>query len=109
MAYYMNRLPARDEQWAALGDPTRRALLERLGRGPLTVGRLAEGLPISRPAVSQHLKVLKEAGLVIDDAEGTRRIYRINPASLSAIRHWFDQFRDGALAAMIDGADRREL
>ena len=107
MTYHMFHLSALNDQWAALGDPTRRVLLERLGRGPLPVGRLAEGLPISRPAVSQHLKVLKEAGLVIDDAEGTRRIYRIDPASLGAIRHWFDQFRDGSLADAADEGDRR--
>ncbi len=105
MTYQLRRLLDRDDQWAALSDPTRRALLERLGQGPLPVGRLAEGLPISRPAVSQHLKVLKEAGLVTDEAEGTRRIYRIDPAGLGAIRRWLDQFRGSALAAFADEAD----
>jgi DNA-binding transcriptional ArsR family regulator len=84
----------------------RRAILERLGRGPQPVGRLAEGLPVSRPAVSQHLKVLKEAGLVQDEAEGTRRIYRIDPAGLGEIRRWLDQFWDDALAAFAAEADR---
>jgi len=84
----------------------RRAILERLGRGPQPVGRLAEGLPVSRPAVSQHLKVLKEAGLVQDEADGTRRIYRIDPAGLGEIRRWLDQFWDDALAAFAAEADR---
>ncbi|MBN9433782.1 MAG: winged helix-turn-helix transcriptional regulator [Bosea sp.] len=96
------------DRWAALGDPMRRAILERLGRGPQPVGRLAEGLPVSRPAVSQHLKVLKEAGLVQDEAEGTRRIYRIDPAGLGEIRRWLDQFWDDALAAFAAEADRRD-
>ena len=92
--------------WAAVADPTRRLLLERLVRGPLPVGRLAAGLPVSRPAVSQHLKVLKEAGLVIDQADGTKRIYRIDPAGLGQIRRWLDQFRDASLAAFAAEADR---
>ncbi len=86
----------------------RRAILERLGRGPQPVGRLAEGLPVSRPAVSQHLKVLKEAGLVQDEAEGTRRIYRIDPAGLGEIRRWLDQFWDDALTAFAAEADRMD-
>lgn len=86
----------------------RRAILERLGRGPQPVGRLAEGLPVSRPAVSQHLKVLKEAGLVQDEAEGTRRIYRIDPAGLGEIRRWLDQFWDDALTAFATEADRND-
>ncbi len=93
------------DRWAALSDPTRRAILERLGRGPQRVGHLAEGLPISRPAVSQHLKVLKEAGLVLDEADGTRRIYRIDPAGLGAIRRWLDQFADQPLPASAASAD----
>ena len=92
--------------WAAVADPTRRLLLERLVRGPLPVGRLAAGLPVSRPAVSQHLKVLKEAGLVIDQAEGTKRIYRIDPNGLGLIRRWLDQFWDEALAAFAAEAGR---
>jgi len=84
---------------SALADPTRRTIFERLARGPRAVGELAQGLPVSRPAVSQHLKVLKSAGLVADRAEGTRRIYYIDPAGLGAIRAWLDQFWDRALDA----------
>ena len=83
----------------ALADPTRRDVFERLGGGGKAVGELADELPVSRPAVSQHLKVLKEAGLVVDRAEGTRRVYQIDPAGLGAIRAWLDQFWDTALAA----------
>lgn len=93
------------DTWAAIADPTRRILLERLQREPMPVGRLAAGLPVSRPAVSQHLKVLKEAGLVLDHAEGTRRIYRIDPAGLGQIRRWLDQFWDEALAAFAAEAE----
>ena len=75
-----------------LADPTRRAILERVGRGPAPVGEIAAGLPVSRPAVSQHLKLLKEAGLVTETASGTRRIYRIDPRGLGAMRDWLDQF-----------------
>jgi DNA-binding transcriptional ArsR family regulator len=74
-------------------------VFERLGGGAKAVGELAVELPVSRPAVSQHLKVLKEAGLVIDRAEGTRRVYQIDPAGLGAIRAWLDRFWDNALAA----------
>ena len=81
----------------ALADPTRRKVFERLRRGPLPVGEIAEGLPVSRPAVSQHLKVLKEAGLVTESQNGTRRIYRIDPEGLGQLRAWLDQFWDGAL------------
>src|ERR1700742_2673673 len=83
----------------ALADPTRRQVFERLRQGPSAVGRLANGLPVSRPAVSQHLKVLKEAGLVSEEQDGTRRIYRIDPHGLAAIRAWLDQFWDIALDA----------
>jgi len=82
---------------AALADPTRRKIFERLKRGPSPVGRLAEGLPVSRPAVSQHLKVLKEAGLVSEEQDGARRIYRIDPHGLGQLRQWLDQFWDAAL------------
>jgi DNA-binding transcriptional ArsR family regulator len=85
--------------FAALSDPTRRRVLERLAGGPLAVGHIAEGLPVSRPAVSQHLKVLKEAGLVSDRQDGARRIYAIDPKGLGAMRAWLDQFWDVALAA----------
>jgi DNA-binding transcriptional ArsR family regulator len=85
--------------FAALADPTRRQVLERLSAGPRAVGDIAEGLPVSRPAVSQHLKVLKEAGLVNDRQEGARRIYAIDPKGLGAVRAWLDQFWDVALTA----------
>jgi len=77
--------------FAALADPTRRSLFERLGEEPRTVGALAAEFPVSRPAVSQHLKVLKEAGLVAGEARGTSRIYRIDPDGLGPIRRWLDQ------------------
>jgi len=84
---------------SALADPTRRRILERLRSGPKPVGRIAAGLPVSRPAVSQHLKVLKEAGLVREEARGTRHIYHIDPLGLGPLRAWLDQFWDGALDA----------
>ena len=84
---------------AALADPTRRRVFERLKSGPKAVGAIARGLPVSRPAVSQHLKVLKEAGLVADRPEGTRRVYYIDRDGLGALRRWLDQFWDEALAA----------
>ena len=83
----------------ALADPTRRRVFERLKSGPKAVGAIARGLPVSRPAVSQHLKVLKEAGLVADRPEGTRRVYYIDPDGLGTLRKWLDQFWDEALAA----------
>ncbi|HWF65574.1 MAG TPA: metalloregulator ArsR/SmtB family transcription factor [Rhizomicrobium sp.] len=76
----------------ALGDPTRRQIFERLRGGPCSVAALAAGLPVSRPAVSQHLKVLKEAGLVRDEAEGARRLYRAAPGGVMALRNWLDGF-----------------
>jgi len=85
--------------FAALSDPTRRMVLERLAAGPRAVGEIAEGVPVSRPAVSQHLKVLKDAGLVSDRQEGARRIYTIDPKGLGAVRAWLDQFWDVALDA----------
>jgi DNA-binding transcriptional ArsR family regulator len=92
--------------FAALSDPTRRSVLERLALGPRAVGAIAEGLPVSRPAVSQHLKVLKEAGLVSDRQEGARRIYAIDPHGLGAMRAWLDQFWDTALLAFKAEAER---
>jgi DNA-binding transcriptional ArsR family regulator len=83
----------------ALGDPTRRLVFERVARRPQSVGELAAALPVSRPAVSQHLKVLKEAGLVSDRAAGNRRIYRMDPAGLQDLRAYLDHFWDQALAA----------
>jgi DNA-binding transcriptional ArsR family regulator len=85
--------------FAALGDPTRRRILERLRTGPKPVGVIAAGLSVSRPAVSQHLKILKEAGLVQEEAQGTRRIYQIDPRGLGPLRAWLDQFWDHALEA----------
>jgi DNA-binding transcriptional ArsR family regulator len=85
--------------FAALADPTRRQVFERLLTGPAAVGDIARGLPVSRPAVSQHLKILKEAGLVADRADGTRRIYHIDPRGLGALRAWLDRFWGTALAA----------
>ena len=84
---------------AALADPTRRRIFERLRKGPRAVGKLASGLPVSRPAVSQHLKVLKEAGLVQEKREGVRHVYQIDPKGLGALRAWLDQFWDDALDA----------
>lgn len=85
--------------WSALGDRTRRTIFERLADRPCAVGELARGLPVSRPAVSQHLKVLKDAGLVVDQAAGTRRIYRLNPDGLAELRSDLDRFWLGALTA----------
>jgi len=83
--------------FTALADPTRREVFEQLRKGPSSVGEIARHLPVSRPAVSQHLKVLKEAGLVQDEPKGTARIYRIDPKGLAAIRAWLDRFWDDAL------------
>ncbi|HEX3666344.1 MAG TPA: metalloregulator ArsR/SmtB family transcription factor [Rhizomicrobium sp.] len=85
--------------FAALADPTRRRILERLRTGPKPVGVIAAGLSVSRPAVSQHLKVLKEAGLVQEEPQGTRRVYQIDPRGLGPLRAWLDQFWDQALEA----------
>lgn len=98
---------------AALADPTRRKVFERLKSGPKPVGKIARGLPVSRPAVSQHLKVLKEAGLVTDRPEGTRRVYYIDPQGLGALRAWLDRFWDDALTAFqaqveTEARDRKE-
>jgi DNA-binding transcriptional ArsR family regulator len=97
---------AYDHALAALADSTRRRVFERLKDGPFPVSEIAQGLPVSRPAVSQHLKVLKEAGLVADRAEGTRRIYYIDPKGLGPLRAWLDQFWDQALAAFSAEAER---
>ena len=95
-----------DRALAAIADPTRRQVFERLAAGPRSVGELAEGLPVSRPAVSQHLRVLKDAGLVADRAEGTRRVYEIDPHGLGALRAWLDQFWGDALAAFKAEAEK---
>jgi DNA-binding transcriptional ArsR family regulator len=87
-----------DDVWNTLGDPTRRAIVERLAVRPSAVGELASSLPVTRPAVSQHLKILKDAGLVSEEAVGTRRIYRLNPSAVSALRDQLDTFWSRTLA-----------
>jgi DNA-binding transcriptional ArsR family regulator len=93
---------------AALADPTRREVFERLARGPAAVGELAAGLPVSRPAVSQHLKVLKEAGLVSDRTAGTRRIYQLDPRGLGALRDYLDGFWNRSLASFKAAVESEE-
>ncbi|MEA2167448.1 MAG: hypothetical protein QOF76_748 [Solirubrobacteraceae bacterium] len=90
----------------ALGDPTRRAIFERLAERPSPVGELAAGLPVTRPAVSQHLKVLKAAGLVTDRADGTRRIYAVDPDGVAAMRAYLDTFWNRSLAAFKAAAEQ---
>jgi DNA-binding transcriptional ArsR family regulator len=90
----------------ALGDSTRRAIFERLGAGERSVGELAAELPVSRPAVSQHLKVLKTAGLVSERRDGTRRIYRVEPEGVADLKEYFDEFWSRALAAFKAAAER---
>ncbi len=92
----------------ALAEPMRLAIVEQLADRPMAVGELAALLPVTRPAVSQHLKVLKEAGLVRDAAEGTRRVYRIDPAGLGQIRQWLDRFWEKSLAAYAAAAERED-
>jgi DNA-binding transcriptional ArsR family regulator len=92
---------------AALGDPTRRAIFERLADRPRPVGELAGELPVSRPAVSQHLKVLKDAGLVIDRRLGARRIYQVDPDGVDALRAYLDQFWNRSLAAFKAAAEQQ--
>ena len=94
--------------WDALGDPTRRSIVERLAERPRAVGELAAELPVSRPAVSQHLKVLKNAGLVAEQPAGTRRIYRLNPAALSILRDQLDAFWAQALTGYTDVVEQPE-
>jgi DNA-binding transcriptional ArsR family regulator len=89
----------------ALADPTRRAVFELLREGPRAVGDLARDLPVSRPAVSQHLRVLKEAGLVTERRNGTRRLYRIDPGGVDALRAYFEAFWTEALANFKAAAD----
>jgi DNA-binding transcriptional ArsR family regulator len=96
----------RSDSWFALGDATRRAIFERLAERPRTVGELAAELPVSRPAVSQHLKVLKDAGLVVDRAAGTRRIYQVNPDGIGALRAQLDRFWSKALATYREIAEQ---
>jgi DNA-binding transcriptional ArsR family regulator len=94
--------------FAALGDPTRRAVFELLGDGPRAVGEIASELPVTRPAVSQHLKVLKEAGLVIDRPDGTRRLYELNPAGIGALRAYFERFWTRALTSFKHTVEQQE-
>ncbi len=94
------------DRWTALGDPTRREIFERLADRPQAVGELAGGLPVSRPAVSQHLKVLKQAGLVVDRPAGNRRIYQLNPDGVDALRAQLDRFWTKTLAAYKAAAER---
>ena len=94
--------------FAALAEPMRTAIVERLAERPMAVGELAALLPVSRPAVSQHLKILKQAKLVRDRAEGTRRIYAVDPAGLGQIRAWLDRFWDQSLAAFAAAAERED-
>lgn len=90
-------MDANGSAWDALGDPTRRSIFERLRQGPLSVGELADGLPVSRPAVSQHLRVLEQAGLVSHRPNGRRNVYRVEPEGLAGLRTYFDQFWGEAL------------
>lgn len=92
--------------WSALADATRRAIVSRLAEGPRAVGELAAELPVSRSAVSQHLKVLKDAGLVSERAAGTRRFYRLNPTAVAALRDQLDTFWQRALASYADVAEQ---
>ncbi|WP_029107219.1 metalloregulator ArsR/SmtB family transcription factor [Mycobacterium sp. URHD0025] len=96
------------DPWAALADGSRRAIVRRLASGPMAVGELARELPISRPAVSQHLKVLKSAGLVADRAVGTRRLYHVDPGGVAALRAELDTFWDQALDAYKNIVDQKE-
>ncbi len=93
--------------FSALADPTRRAIFERLARGPRAVGDLAGEFPVSRPAVSQHLRVLKDAGLVADRSEGNRRLYRVDPHGVEAMRAYLDSFWSDALASFERAARRK--
>jgi DNA-binding transcriptional ArsR family regulator len=95
-----------DRAFDALGDPTRRAVFKRLRAGARSVGEIAKGMDVSRPAVSQHLRVLKEARLVTDRAEGTRRLYAVDPTGLDEVRKWLDGFWDETLASFKTAAER---
>ena len=93
-------------QLDAMGDPTRRAIIQTLrAQGAMAVGDLARRFPVSRPAISQHLKILKDARLVADEAQGRRRLYRLDPAGFSSLRDYFDQFWTTALTAYAEAAD----
>lgn len=97
-----------DRAFAALADPTRRAVFERIAGRPRSVAEIAAGLPVSRPAVSQHLKVLKDARLVTDEAAGARRVYRVDPHGLGPLRRWLDEQWDRGLANFKRLAEQEE-
>ena len=97
-----------EAQLDALGDSTRRAILDSLRRGPLSVGEIADKFPVSRPAVSQHLRILKDANLVLDRAEGNRRLYALNPEGFDSLRDYFDQFWTHALNAFAKKVEDRK-
>jgi DNA-binding transcriptional ArsR family regulator len=97
------------DRWGALADGTRLAIVARLAEGPRAVGKLAAGLPVSRSAVSQHLKILKDAGLVEDVADGTRRIYRLNPVALAALRDQLDTYWQRALAGYTEATEAPDI
>src|SRR2546429_763648 len=94
------------EALGALGDPTRRAIFERLAKRPWSVGELARELPVGRPAVSQHLKILKEAGLITSQQHGTRNHYRLDPRGVASVRAWLDGVWDRSLAAFKEAPER---
>ena len=96
------------DAWALIGDASRRSIIERLSQSPCSVAELADGMPISRPAVSQHLKVLREAGIVRDEPHGRQRVYSIDGARLERYRRQLDQFWSGALGSLITAADEKE-
>jgi DNA-binding transcriptional ArsR family regulator len=96
------------QQLDALGDPTRRAILERLLNGPQPVGELARNFPVTRPAISQHLRILKRAHLVVDRPAGNRRLYELNPRGVEALRAYFDRFWDHALESFRRAAETKE-
>ena len=103
----MTNQPGRHlDGFAALADPTRRRVFERLARKSLSVGEIAAELPVSRPAVSQHLKVLKDAGLVVHTAKGTRRVYSVDPRGIAAMKNYLDRFWDRTLAAFKTAAEK---
>jgi len=104
----MQITPHRSEGWTALGDPTRRAIFEAVANRPQAVGEIANRLPVSRPAVSQHLKVLKNAGLVVGRRAGNRRIYEVDMDGIAALRSYLDQFWNRALTAYKTSVEKRE-
>ena len=104
----MSRSDPLSATFAALADPTRRAILERLLQGPVAVGELAREFPVSRPAISQHLRVLKNAHLVLDRPVGNKRLYQVNPAGVERLRAYFDRFWTDALEAFRRAAEQQE-